>query len=68
MVFMCKELKEVLNQKPFFDCVGGCGVDLSNGESQCMSSNGVWFKYCPFCGKKIISRKTKNGSWEWFEE
>lgn len=60
------ELKEALSKEPFFDCAGGC--DLSNGESQCMSSSGIWFKYCPFCSKKIISRRTEKGTWEWFEE
>lgn len=63
---MCKELDEALLKEPFFNCVGGCGVDTSNGNSNCMNAEGIWFKYCPFCGKKIIS-KFKNGSWNWKE-
>ena len=65
---MCEELKEALKRKPFFDCVGGCGVDLSNGTSNCMGTDGAWFKYCPFCGKKIVATHTDGMSWEWHEE
>ena len=64
---MCEKLEEILKLKPFFDCVGGCGVDLSNGESNCMSGNGIWFRYCPFCGKEIISENI-NGYWSWDEK
>ena len=68
-LIICEELEKALKQKPFFNCVGGCGVDTSNGENNCMASSGIWFKYCPFCGKKIISmRNVKTGSWIWYEE
>ena len=64
---ICNELKGTLNTKPFFDVVGGCGVDTSNGKSNCMDIAGIWFNYCPFCGKKI-ERKYDNGVWTWWEE
>ena len=63
----CKELAEALEQKPFFDVSGGCGVDLSEGLSNCMDASGVWFKFCPFCGKKIRRKRTQEGTWEWSE-
>lgn len=65
---ICNELKNTIAQKPFFDAVGGCGVDLSNEDSQCMSTNGIWFNYCTFCGKKIIRKWVENSKWIWFEE
>ena len=66
---ICDELSDVLKNPPFFDVVGGCGVDTSGGESPCMASAGVWFKYCPFCGRKIASKYLEDeGSWEWHEE
>jgi hypothetical protein len=64
---ICKELKTLLKYKAFFNCVGGCGFDTSKGKHPCMDMVGMWFKYCPFCGKKIISKKTVNG-WIWFED
>ncbi len=65
--YICKELKEAIAQKPFFEVSGGCGIDMSNGESQCMADDGIWFKYCPFCGGKIIKKDADNG-WNWWEE
>ncbi len=65
---ICKELKKALNNKPFFNVVGGCGVDTSNGESNCMSKSGIWFKFCPFCGSEIVQERTKDGSWTWYEK
>ena len=63
---MCKELRKALKKKPFFNVGGGCGVDLSNGQSNCMNKDGVWFKHCPFCGKEI--QASYNGKhWEWKE-
>jgi hypothetical protein len=64
---VCRQLQSALLIKPFFDCCGGCGVDTSNGESNCMDGYGIWFKFCPFCGKKIIRVKTEYG-WTWYEE
>lgn len=66
---MCEELQEVLKEQKhvLFDCVGGCGIDTSGGKNPCMSSAGIWFKFCPFCGNKIES-SYKNGAWEWHEE
>lgn len=68
---MCKRLEEVLKTPPFFDVVGGCGVDVSGGESHCMSSDGVWFKFCPFCGRKIEAEwedgSGRGGRWSWWE-
>ncbi len=66
---ICNELTEFLdNNKPItFDCVGGCGIDLSLGNEPCMADNGVWFRYCPFCGKKIV-KKFSEGAWSWWEE
>ncbi len=63
----CKELKITLKKWPFFDVVGGCGVDLSGGDSNCMDKSGVWFNYCPFCGKKILSEYKKR-KWNWYEQ
>lgn len=65
---ICEELRAAIKKPPFFDVVGGCGVDTSGGESSCMAGSGVWFKYCPFCGRKITRTKTDNGSWTWQEE
>ncbi len=63
---ICEELKKAIKVKPFYDVVGGCGVDTSNGESPCMDAAGIWFKYCPFCGKKLY-REYKNQKWTWGE-
>ena len=63
---MCLELRKAIKNKPFFNVVGGCGVNLSNGESNCMARSGIWFECCPFCGRKIVSMRTKNG-WDWKE-
>jgi hypothetical protein len=69
MKAVCKELKSFLEEKKpiTFDCVGGCGIDTSLGTRECMNDYGVWFKFCPFCGKKIVS-KFSNGFWDWWEE
>lgn len=67
----CLELAGVLEREPFFDCIGGCGVDLSMGNDPCMNSSGIWFKFCPFCGKKIVRQKVMDGNtfvkWDWYE-
>jgi len=66
----CQELYNALNSKPqiFFNVSGGCGVDLSLGENPCMGSSGIWFKYCPFCGREIISHFNSNKVyWDWWE-
>jgi len=52
---MCDKLQEFLKHKIAFDVAGGCGVDLSLGQSPCMANSGVWFKYCPFCGAEIVA-------------
>lgn len=65
-MFGCKKLQEVLKRRPFFNCLGGIGVDTSNGNSTCMDATGIWFEYCPFCGKKIVS-ECKDGYWNWYE-
>ena len=66
---ICKELKQALKNPIFFDCVGGCGIDMSKGKSNCMDKNGLWFKFCPFCGKKIVSEYSKKlATWTWWEE
>lgn len=66
---ICKELVEFLNNKPItFDCVGGCGIDISLGKESCMADNGVWFKFCPFCGKKIVNKQEDGKGWSWWEE
>ena len=65
---ICIKLREALENKPiFFDCVGGCGIDTSLGKNPCMSSASLWFKFCPFCGKKIENKWIKD-HWEWWEE
>ena len=66
---MCFELKEALedHKNILFNCVGGCGIDTSLGKNPCMGAAGHWFKFCPFCGKKIVSSH-KEGQWEWHEE
>ena len=65
----CMHLMDFLrNFHPyFFDVSGGCGYDTSHGENSCMSAAGIWFKYCPFCGRKIKSEYNGN-KWEWWEE
>jgi len=65
---MCDDLKKLLIQSNFFDVSGGCGFDSSLGCESCMASWGIWFRYCPFCGKKLIQQKTRNNSWTWFED
>ena len=47
---VCRRLSDALKHEPFFDVVGGCGVDASGGKESCMSTYGVWFYFCPFCG------------------
>lgn len=66
---ICSYLIEFLdeNEPITFNVVGGCGIDKSLGKESCMDSFGVWFKFCPFCGKKIV-RKYENGKWDWWEE
>lgn len=67
----CKELINFLeNTKGItFDCVGGLGIDTSLGKEECMLTYGIWFKYCPFCGKEIISEyDNTKGCWKWFEK
>ena len=66
---ICTKLQEALERcKPIlFDCVGGCGIDTSLGKNPCMEAVGLWFKFCPFCGSKIIS-SCKDSTWEWHEE
>ena len=64
---VCKELNKLLKSESFFDVSGGCGVDLSKGKSNCMDKDGIWFRYCPFCGKEIVS--SYNGKhWNWEEK
>ena len=65
----CDKLRSFLDDnKPIsFDIVGGCGIDTSLGKISCMGAAGFWFKYCPFCGKKIVS-KFENLQWSWWEE
>jgi len=63
---VCKELKEILKTAPFFNVSGGCGIDKSGGKSHCMDRSGIWFRFCPFCGKKIES--WYDGTrWQWKE-
>ena len=67
---MCIKLRKALKTQPriFFDVSGGCGIDLSLGESSCMASDGLWFKYCPFCGAKIDSKyHPRKHYWSWKE-
>lgn len=63
----CKKLKQLLKGEQFFDVSGGCGVDLSEGKSNCMVKDGIWFRYCPFCGKEIVS-KYNGKHWDWREK
>ena len=69
---ICTKLTEFLNNNKgiTFNVVGGCGIDLSLGKSPCMGSQGVWFKFCPFCGKEIIKKFDEWGTkqWDWREE
>ena len=69
---ICAELTKFLaeNKEITFNVVGGCGIDLSLGKSPCMGSQGVWFKFCPFCGKEIIKKFDEWGTlqWDWWEE
>jgi len=66
---ICSALREFLDDNiPItFDVVGGCGIDKSLGKKPCMGSYGVWFKFCPFCGGKLMS-EYKEDHWEWWEE
>lgn len=64
---ICDELKNALKEKPFFNVTGGCGVDMSGGESSCMDADGIFFHFCPFCGKKILNWHNGN-SWQWKEK
>ena len=34
---ICDELRDVLKRPPFFDVVGGCGMDTSRGENPYMA-------------------------------
>jgi len=61
MAFLCD------NKPYFFDVSGGCGYDKSHGKDNCMTASGIWFKYCPFCGRQIKSKFNGN-NWEWWEE
>ncbi len=63
----CEMLQNLLNQPSFFDVSGGCGYDMSHGENPCMSSTGIWFRFCPFCGKEIKNKFTGT-RWIWWEE
>lgn len=66
---MCEKLSVLLKYSEFFDVSGGCGFDSTHGESSCMDAVGMWFTYCPFCGKKINSQYNKKSQrWEWWEE
>ena len=68
---MCKKLQSLLRQHSFFNVSGGCGYDMSYGNNPCMSNSGLWFHFCPFCGKEIVSKykKSKNGGhWTWWEK
>jgi hypothetical protein len=65
---ICDELKQAILDGHLFDVVGGTGIDISKGASNCMSNDGLWFRFCPFCGEKIIKQRTESGSWEWYEE
>lgn len=64
----CDELTALLLLDHTFDVVGGCGYNPSGSVGECMGDIGLWFAYCPFCGKKIIKQRTSNSSWKWFEE
>jgi len=64
---VCRRLSDALKHEPFFDVVGGCGVDASGGKESCMSTYGVWFYFCPFCGKRIVKHYSAAG-WAWWEE
>lgn len=65
---MCQELRKALKRKPFFNVSGGCGVDTSGGESSCMATNGVWFGFCPFCGRPIKRWYDEvEKHWDWKE-
>jgi len=65
----CMHLTDFLNNHHscFFNVSGGCGYDMSHGKNSCMNDSGVWFKYCPFCGRKIVSKYNGN-NWDWWEE
>ena len=67
---ICNELTLALvdNSTILFNVVGGCGIDTSLGKGQCMHNSGIWFKYCPFCGKKILSSYTYETGWKWWED
>lgn len=68
---MCKELEETLKKYPklLFNVSGGCGIDRSLGEKPCMQSYGIWFEFCPFCGRKIEKEyHKKEGYWSWKEK
>jgi len=67
---MCQRLHDAitLHEKLFFDVPGGCGIDTSLGESNCMDRAGLWFKFCPFCGCRIIAEFKPDSHWEWHFE
>ncbi len=65
----CQALSDALDDYSavLFDVCGGCGIDTSAGKSDCMATSGLWFKFCPFCGKRIVTWIDANGS-HWREE
>jgi len=64
---MCKKLRQALKHPNLFNVSGGCGIDISLGSSPCMDSSGLWFKFCPFCGKSILSEYSEKNYWTWCE-
>ena len=68
---MCVKLQDALKSCPdvFFNVSGGCGVDTSLGTSHCMDAVGIWFTYCPFCGRRLISNYDETAHhWDWWED
>ena len=63
----CKKLAKIIEDRPdlFFNVSGGCGV--IGGTGACMSSVGIWFSFCPFCGREIVSEHIHN-RWIWYEK
>jgi hypothetical protein len=64
---VCDKLTEAINKcSAVFDVVGGVGLDTSGGEESCMGHYGLWFNFCPFCGRRI-AKEFRDHRWRWFE-
>ena len=59
---MCDKLKQAIRNGHLFDVSGGCGIDTAKNTSGCQSGS-LWFKFCPFCGRRIAQYHTAHDGW-----